>query len=132
VIISVRNMARPARPISEAKTVRAALKGSNLSNRAAAAQLARAVAREAMRYCESNDPFEDALIMARIAISPDPVTILASCPEIDIAQIIRNERVKRYEARECRQLAPLDWDAETQQITRKLEKTLASRFRKIL
>lgn len=125
-------MARPSRPMAEAIAVNAALKASDKSARAAAKELADQVAREAMRYYESNDSFGDALLWARMAIEPDPVTVLATCPEIDIAQIITKERLARFEARECRQLSPLDWDFETSQIVESVARTLANRYRKII
>lgn len=125
-------MARPRRPESERLAVLAAASGDG-SAQCRAARLARAVTAY-LGEVERTAPDDVTAIARRLAVrlAPSPVEILATDPMIDTGALIRRERVARFEARECRQASPAEWEAETRVLLAAAEATLAERYARIL
>ena len=66
------------------------------------------------------------------ALAPSPIEVLATHPDIDVAALIRRERLARFEARGCRQADTVMWERETHAILAGIEQTLAERYARLL
>lgn len=73
---------------------------------------------------------ELAIVEIRRQLGNDPALMLALDPETDLAAELVRERLARFEARGCRQVSALDWQAETAAIAEALESRLVERFRR--
>ena len=120
-------MARPSRSADERAAIYAALAAmpDNMSARSKARHLAQRVVGEMIAADRREDPMDFALAAALLMVTNDPVMKLADYLADDLAQ----ERLKRFEARGCRQLSASAWEVETREIAAGLEKRIARRFR---
>jgi hypothetical protein len=75
---------------------------------------------------------ERALFDAGQRLDPEPLHTLATAPEGPANERFRRERLARFEARECRQLAPAEWQAETDAIAAIVTDYLTRRYRDFL
>lgn len=121
-------MARPATGRSVQVQVLQAFAGlpSDMSARSKSRCLAQRVVAEILAADRREDQFEIALVNALAAIATDPVYTLAAEHMDELAR----ERLRRFEARGCRQLPPDAWAAETREIAQALEQRLANKFRR--
>ena len=126
-------MARPRKPGSERLAVQAAANSlpDNLSARAKAARIA-SQAVHAYFHDEKRSDFERLLAEAANRLDPDPIEHLATAQDGIVASKVIAARLERFEARECRQIAPEAWERETTQITETVTASLARRFRAYL
>jgi len=130
-IVAVLAMARPARSASEVAAVAAALATfpAAMSLRRKAQMLAQRVVAELMADSDS-DALDQALRALHVSLSHDPVLILATHPDIDLAGELAQERIARFEARGCRQISEDAWNSETDEIVAALRRRLSARFRR--
>ncbi|MBV1918570.1 MAG: hypothetical protein KUG65_11000 [Sphingomonadaceae bacterium] len=125
----VQAMARPAWAADQLAIVREAM-GSfpdDMSRRSRARILASRVVAEILASDRCVDPMEIALAEARFALAREAAVMLAR----DLASELARERLRRFEARGCQQLAPDAWTAETREIGDELEGRLFEKFRKV-
>lgn len=128
-IVAVYAMARPRRPAVERDLVRqAAGRAGGAAERAV--RLARRVAAATMLEMDAEET--DRVLQLLRAIAADPMTRLASDPEIDTAALIRSEREKRAAGRGGRRLRERDWPAEDREILAAVSDTLSRRYRAML
>jgi len=127
-------MARPARPGVEAELVRSAASGLavGLSHSRQAERVAALVVQHLAADMERHDPFDRAMAAAQRLLSADPALQLATCPAIALAAEWQAERVRCFEARECRQIGPAEWRTEGAAIAAKMRVRLSRRFRRHL
>lgn len=121
-------MARPSRPASELEAVLAASQSISLG------RLAKLVASRAISEA-NRDPIDDlaiALHELTIVMTPSPIEALANDPDIDTANLVRMERIRRFEARGCRHLPERQWAAEDAEILAKIATRLANRYRRMV
>ena len=104
----------------------------NLSARSNAERIARAVLAAYLADLERTDPMERALFEVRQGLMPDPLHSLATMPEGAAGERFRRARLARFEARECRQLSPAEWQVETDAIAATVTAYLARRYRDFL
>ena len=121
-------MARPRRPAAEADAVRA-LANPNLSARRNADLIAGKVVRAYLSDLARDDDFDRALFAAQQRLDPDPAHTLATAPDSAASERFAREQTMRFEARGCRQLAPSDWEQETDDIAAIVRIYLARRYR---
>lgn len=126
-------MARPRRPACERVAViaAAAALAPGASARAKAKAVASAVITELLEDAERCDPFDRAMFEARQAIAHDPVVAIVADAQIDLAGMLRRERLIEFEARGCVQLGPAEWERETLAICARLTARLEARYRKL-
>lgn len=131
-IVRVFNMARPRRPARELDLVERAFADmpAGLSLRTKSAHLARRVVEELMARASCDDPFDRALAALLLAVDADPALELALSEAFGFQGELSRERMARFEARGCRQLASHQWDMETAEIREVLCRRLAARFRR--
>lgn len=125
-------MARPRRPASEREALFAAA-GESGSARARAARVARQVVAY-LAAADGEDPSDVPALARRLAaqLSPTPIDTLATSADADTAALIRSRRLAAFEARECHQLGPDAWAAETRKIMREVEAILSRRYARLL
>jgi hypothetical protein len=123
-------MARPRRPEREGELVRiVAAELPPCSARRQAVAIARRVAAEVLR--DIDIPPGDLRALTRelsLALAPSPVSVLATCPEIDTGEVARTARLRLFEARGCRHLPEAEWPAERRAVLRDVERVLANRY----
>lgn len=124
-------MARPRRPAAERDAVRA-LALPNLSARCNAGRIARGVVAAFLADLARDDAMERALFDVQHRLEPDPLHSLATMAEGGVGERFRRERMARFEGRDCRQLSPTDWQAETESIAATVTTYLARRYRDFL
>ena len=73
-----------------------------------------------------------ALAIAQASIEADQLVELVTGEDCPIASIFQRERVRRFEARGCRQLGVVAWQAETAEIGQLAEIRLTRRYRDFL
>ena len=88
--------------------------------------MARRVIAEVVAGDSLEDPVEVALAALRGVLVPDAVCRLSERTADDLAR----ERLRRFEARGCKQIPADAWQAETQTILSTLEKRLSEKFRR--
>lgn len=125
-------MARPRRPAGEAALVRAAaleagLTGSARSRAAALALLAARLALADIRSAAHGDDFAAAIERAQARLASPALFDLATCPEIDLARVIKTEAIALFESHGCTAPAGIDAKAIAAAVPR-----LAERFRRAL
>ena len=125
-------MARPARGMGEAEAIRLAFAAMplQLSARAKAARLAKAVARAIVLVSEPRDTVERALAELHQLSCPSPAVALAIDPVANLIRYVAEERVRRFKARQCRYSTAQEWADETREIEKMLQRRLAERFRR--
>lgn len=123
-------MARPRRPEREAILVRAAAGEVTGSATARAGTLARRVARAALQDLDGAPGDRISSLLGALACAP--IDVLATDVEIDTAALIRAERLRRIEARDCRRIGSAEADAEDRDILANVERVLARRYARYL
>ena len=130
-ILAAYAMARPRHGQRERGLVLAAFAAmpEHLPQRSKARLLAQRVVAEIMAAAEQVDPFELALFELRTATGGEPAFALAHDPEANLAALLVAERARRFVQRGARQLSPIEWRQEGQEIAETLTAQLADRFR---
>jgi len=122
-------MSRPRRPAAERDAVIAAA-GPTGSAAQRARRVAQAVALAAIADVD-RDPAERILALLR-DLSPTPVDVLATAPEMGTAQMILSERVQRLRNRGGRRLSERAQDSEDKEIIAAVASVLSERYRRLL
>lgn len=127
---------RPCLPQDERQAVTVAARQIWEAKQGSTPATAREIAARVWRHMEDMLDADDEVtpLMARlVAITGgDPAMLLATCPDIDTAALVRAERLARFEARGCRQLSAGDWQAEGRAIGRIVRARLARRYARII
>lgn len=103
---------------------------AHLTSRSKCRALAARVVKHLLAEAEATDPILVSLERIRAAVERDPAFVIARDPGMNLAGDLARERLRRFEARGCRQLSPDGWQAETREIAEMLETRLAERFRR--